>query len=168
MSFSLIPDLLLQGYEEVTPSLLRQHGIRLLLSDLDYTLAPKKVKVPDAAVHAWIHSLQAAGIEVMVLSNNRSGVRVRAFCQDLGIPYVGHAGKPGTRGLCQAMEQAGVGPKETAMLGDKLLTDVLAARRAGVLALMVEPRGGAVSPWQKVLHGLQSPFKRISERRRKK
>lgn len=47
------------------------------------------------------------------------------------------------------------------MLGDKLLTDVLAARRAGVLALMVEPAGGAVTPWQKVLHALQAPFKAV-------
>lgn len=31
----------------------------------------------------------------------------------------------------------------TAMLGDKLLTDILAANRAGVLPLMVEPGGAA-------------------------
>ena len=41
----------------------------------------------------------------------------------------------------------------------KLLTDVLAANRAGVTALMVEPVGGPVTPWQKVLHTLQKPFK---------
>ena len=45
------------------------------------------------------------------------------------------------------------------MLGDKILTDVMAAHFAGVWALMVEPLGGAVSPWQKVLHALQAPFK---------
>jgi len=27
--------------------------------------------------------------------------------------------------------------------------------------LMVEPLGGAVTPWQKVLHALQAPFKRF-------
>ena len=48
------------------------------------------------------------------------------------------------------------------MLGDKLLTDILGAKRSGVLALMVEPKGGARSPWQKVLHALQEPFKRAS------
>ena len=55
-----------------------------------------------------------------------------------------------------------------AMLGDKLLTDVLAANRAGVLSLMVEPCGGAVTPWQKVLHALQEPFKEVCRRRMKK
>jgi hypothetical protein len=42
-----------------------------------------------------------------------------------------------------------------------LLTDVLAANRAGVLALMVEPVGGPVTLWQKVLHTLQRPFKAL-------
>ena len=51
------------------------------------------------------------------------------------------------------------------MLGDKLLTDVLAARRAGVLSLMVEPVGGAVTAWQKVLHALQAPSKALCRRR---
>jgi hypothetical protein len=48
------------------------------------------------------------------------------------------------------------------MLGDKLLTDTLGARRSGVLMLMVEPRGGAVGAWNHVLHALQQPFKAAS------
>ena len=43
------------------------------------------------------------------------------------------------------MARAGAERSHTAMLGDKLLTDMLAANRAGVLALMVEPVGGAVT-----------------------
>ena len=45
------------------------------------------------------------------------------------------------------------------MLGDKLLTDMLGANRSGILALMVEPRGGAKGAWNKVLHALQRPWK---------
>ena len=51
------------------------------------------------------------------------------------------------------------------MLGDKLLTDVLGARRSGVRALMVEPLGGPVGSWNRFLHLLQEPFKQISKRR---
>ena len=83
----------------------------------------------------------------------------------MGIRYVGHAGKPGTRGYRQAMELAGQPPERTAMLGDKLLTDVLGARRSGVLALMVEPLGGPVGAWNHVLHALQRPSKWIAGRR---
>mgnify|MGYP000597500800 CR=1 FL=1 len=68
----------------------------------------------------------------------------------------------------RAMEQAGVTAAETAMLGDKLLTDMLAANRAGVLPLMVEPVGGAVTAWQKVLQALQAPFKAACRRKMEK
>ena len=85
--------------------------------------------------------------------------KVTEFCADLGVGFQGHAGKPSPKGLWAAMERVGVSPAHTAMLGDKLLTDMLAARRAGVLALMVEPRGGAKGAWNKVLHALQRPWK---------
>ena len=141
MPLSLTPRRLFESYREVTPEILRRSGVTLLLSDLDYTLAPKSCRRPD------------------------QDLRVEEFCGDLGIGYQGHAGKPSTRGLRAAMERAGASPDHTAMLGDKLLTDMLAANRAGVLALMVEPLGGAVTLWQKVLHALQSPFKALCRRR---
>ena len=165
MRVSLRPDRLLADYRGVTSALLREKGIRLLLCDLDYTLAPKSVKTPPEDVGAWIDELKAAGITVMILSNNRSSRRVDDFCRQLGIDYVGHAQKPSPKGLRRAMKKAGVTERETAMLGDKLLTDVLAANLSGVTALMVEPAGGAVTAWQKVLHAMQAPFKRMTRER---
>ena len=157
----MIPDFLFESYRCITPDFLLKRGITLLLTDLDYTLAPKTVRRPDDALKDWIGELRAAGITVMIVSNNRSGARVTEFCADLGIGYQGHAGKPSPRGLRAAMEQTGTRPVHTAMLGDKLLTDMLAARRAGVTALMVEPLGGPVGMWNHVLHLLQRPFKRM-------
>ena len=162
MRFSMRPDRVCGGYEQIRSEELARRGIRLLLCDLDYTLAPKSVKTPPQGVKAWIDGLKAAGITVMILSNNRSSKRVDDFCRALGIDYVGHAQKPSTRGLRRAMAKAGVTARETAMLGDKLLTDMLAANLAGATALMVEPAGGAVTPWQKVLHAMQAPFKRLA------
>ena len=168
MPVSLIPDLVLERYSQVTPELLARFRVRLLLCDLDYTLAPRSVPEPDEALCCWLEELKAAGIFVTILSNNRSGRRVGRFCSSLGIRYVGHAGKPSPRGYRAAMEQAGVPPEHTAMLGDKLLTDILGARRSGVLAIMVEPLGGPVGAWNHFLHLLQRPCKAIAKRRMKK
>ena len=129
----LTPDVLFDSYRDITPAFLRQREIGLLLTDLDYTLAPKAVRRPDDALRRWIAAMENAGITVMIVSNNRSGQRVTEFCADLGVGFQGHAGK--------------------------LLTDMLAARRAGVLALMVEPLGGPVGAWNRFLHLLQRPFK---------
>ena len=165
MPFSLIPDRIFDCYAQVTPEYLQSRGITLLLSDLDFTLAAKKTRRPDQPLRDWIAALDRAGIRFMIVSNNRSGSRVTEFCADLGVSYQGRAGKPSTRGLEAAMARAGADRDHTAMLGDKLLTDVLAARRAGVLSLMVEPVGGAVTAWQKVLHALQAPSKALCRRR---
>ena len=165
MPFSLIPDRLYERYTDLTPQVLRDLGVELLLCDLDYTLAPRSVPEPDGVLYDWLAACRAAGITVAILSNNRSSRRVERFCARLGIWYVGHAGKPGTRGYREAMARAGVPREHTAMLGDKLLTDVLGAKRSGVLALMVEPLGGPVGAWNHVLHLLQRPFKRAARRR---
>lgn len=165
MPFSLIPRRVFDRYGDVTAQYLKEQGITLLLSDLDFTLAPKSTRCPDRALRDWITGLESAGIALMIVSNNRSGARVTEFCAELGVPYQGHAGKPSPRGLEAAMARTGTDRTHTAMLGDKLLTDVLAANRAGVLALMVEPAGGAVTVWQKVLHALQAPFKAIARAR---
>ena len=153
MRISLVPDGVYESYRQITPELLQSKGICLLLSDLDFTLAPKSTPRPDAAVRQWIDGL---------LSNNRRPQRVETFCRDLGIAYVGHAKKPQPAGFRRAMAQTGTDPAHTAMLGDKLLTDVLGANLSGVTALMVEPAGGARTPWQKVLHALQAPWKHLA------
>ena len=165
MSLSLIPHRVFERYEEITIEYLKAQNISLLLSDLDFTLAAKSTRRPDQALRQWIDALKAAGITFVIVSNNRSGERVTEFCADLGVSYQGHSGKPSTRGLKAAMRETGIDASRTAMLGDKLLTDMLAANRAGVLALMVEPVGGAVTAWQKVLHALQEPFKAVCRRR---
>ena len=162
MRISLVPDGVYERYRQITPELLQSKGICLLLSDLDFTLAPKSTPRPDAAVRQWIDGLRSAGVRVMILSNNRRPQRVETFCRDLGITYVGHAKKPQPAGFRRAMAQAGTDPTHTAMLGDKLLTDVLGANLSGVTALMVEPAGGARTPWQKVLHALQAPWKHLA------
>lgn len=165
MPFSLVPDRLFDNYAAVTPALLRDLGVTLLLSDLDFTLAAKATRHPDRALKDYIAALRDAGIGFMIVSNNRSGKRVTEFCAELSVPYQGRAGKPSPRGIHAAIGRAGGTAAHTAMLGDKLLTDCLAAKRAGVLALMVEPVGGAVTAWQKVLHALQAPFKSACRRR---
>ena len=75
----LTPDILFDSYRDITPAFLQSQGVTLLLTDLDYTLAPKAVRRPDDALRQWIDGLKDAGITVMIVSNNRSGVRDRVL-----------------------------------------------------------------------------------------
>ena len=131
MPFSLTPRWVFQHYSEITPDWLRQQGITLLLSDLDFTLAAKKTRRPDQSLRDWIAAPRNAGIGFMIVSNNRSGSRVTEFCADLGVPYQGRAGKPSPRGLEAAMARAGADRVCTALLGDKLLLGGMGAPQPG-------------------------------------
>lgn len=165
MSFFLFPDLMADCFQALTPVYLQKRGVRLLLCDLDNTLALHETARPSDAVRAWVRELTEAGISVMIVSNNRSPARVEAYCRDLGIPYVGHAGKPKRGRLMEALARHGATPEETALLGDQIFTDVLGARRCGFQSFCVEPICGRDSLWHWTAYWLQEPF-RIPARRR--
>ena len=54
MPVSLLPNRIFDRYQDVTPQYLRRKGVTLLLSDLDFTLAPKSVHRPDQALRDWM------------------------------------------------------------------------------------------------------------------
>jgi len=160
MILSLRPDRLYRHFSEVTPDIAKKDHVKLILCDLDYTLAIRSRRHPDEVVRNWIAQMQEAGIALMIISNNRNSTRVREFCEGLGISYEGHAQKPLPRGCRRAMAKVGAGPEETALLGDKLLTDMLCANLTGCRAWMVEPLdGGSKDPWNRFLRQLQRPWK---------
>lgn len=164
----LFPDLLFDRFDELTPSYLKAKGIRLLLTDLDNTLARYATARPTPEVRDWINSLADAGIPVMIVSNNRSPERIEAYCHDLGIPYIGHAGKPKPKRLLEAMRSVGGTPDTTALLGDQIFTDILGARLCGFHAFCVEPLCGRDGLWNTIAYIFQDPFRFGARRRRRK
>ena len=54
----LCPQWVFDNYEAVTPEFLKEHGVKLLLSDLDFTLAPKSQSKPDESLTRWIGALK--------------------------------------------------------------------------------------------------------------
>lgn len=129
-----------ERFEDVSPEILREEKIKLLLCDLDNTLTKRMSKKPAENLGAWISACQKAGTEIVVISNNVSKKRVQNFCQPFKLHCVWWAKKPLSVHLTKAREQLGVPAKNTAMLGDKWSTDVLAAKFAGIKAWKVEGR----------------------------
>ena len=61
MPFSLTPDRMFDCYAQITPTFLRQQGITLLLSDLDFTLAAKKDPPPGSAAAGLDRGAESGG-----------------------------------------------------------------------------------------------------------
>ena len=165
MAFSLIPDRVYSSIFEIDGTELSRHGVSLLLADLDNTLAKYGQPDPEPAVQQWKCGLAEAGVELFLLSNSRKPTRAGHYARCLEVPYLGHAGKPRTEGFFRAMEQMGRTPAQTAMAGDQIFTDILGAKRAGVLALMVEPMELRGNPGRYLRYAVEEPFRALGRRR---
>lgn len=113
-------------------------GARVLLLDADNTLAPWRGAVPDPAAARWVESAKAAGFRLCIASNS-DAERLRPLEEALGIPAFPRAGKPLPSGLRRIAQDMGAAPDACALIGDQLLTDMLAARLAGMRAVLLEP-----------------------------
>ena len=168
MPFSPIPRGVYPSVAQIDPKTLAQRGIRLVLADLDNTLAPYGETCPFPEILAWKAGLEAEGIALFLLSNSRKPRRAEHFAKALGIPFLGHAGKPKSGGYLRAMERMGRTSAQTAMVGDQIFTDILGAKRTGMLALMVEPIQLAGNPGRYLRYAVEEPFRALGRRRTRK
>ena len=146
MSFSLIPRGVYERVTDISPQKLAEKGIKLVLADLDNTLVPYHVTEPTPEVIRWKEELNACGITLFLLSNSRKPTRPGDFAGKLGIPFIGHAGKPKRKGYLAAMERMGCTPEQTVMVGDQIFTDTWGAHNSGVTPLLVKPIRMAGNP----------------------
>ena len=165
MAFSLIPRHLAPSIYWLTPARLKEKGIRLVLADLDNTLAPYEEACPSPSLRAWKEELEENGITLFVVSNSRKSRRCPDFCEALGIPYVRHAGKPGTKGFREALAQTGIPAEQAIMVGDQIFTDTLGGNRAGITTVLVKPMAWGKNPGRRLRYAIETPFRLMCMRR---
>ena len=136
----LSPDYYFERYSDVSPSFLKEHGIKTLLLDVDNTLAPYEQAVPDAEILAWLSSLSENGISYAFVSNNSSDERIRIFNDGIGAVAFAKSGKPfAKRNIDKALLALGGQIEDAAFMGDQIFTDVCAGKFNGMKAILVPP-----------------------------
>ncbi len=138
LSEKLKPDRIYRSIAQVDFRMLKAQGVDLVLLDIDNTLVHHGSHHPDTYARRAVEAIQNAGLVPFIVSNARTS-RARSFASGLGIDCIGMANKPSASGLLRACRQAGFEPSAAAMIGDQLFTDILAARRAQILAILVLP-----------------------------
>lgn len=123
--------------------------------DLDNTLCPWDTEEIPPRIEEWIRRVSGSGIKICLVSNNRSH-RAERIGRRLGLPALGGAMKPRRRGLRKALALLGTSPQETAVIGDQVFTDILAARRLGLRAFLVRPQSRREFPGTKLARILES------------
>lgn len=133
-----LPDRYVKSIFQINPTTLKEKGIKGIITDLDNTLVAWDVAHATDQVINWISEMQRAGIEVTIISNNNEE-RVRIFSEPIEVPYEASARKPLTRSFKRASSRMRLTPKEVAVIGDQLLTDVFGGNRGGFYTILVVP-----------------------------
>ena len=132
------PTWMVKAIYKIRPATLKRLGIQAVLTDLDNTLIAWDNPNGTEQLHDWLAEMQTAGITVMVVSNN-SHERVAKALAGLDLPFTARALKPLTVGINRAVKQLQLPKEACIMVGDQLMTDVIAGNSAGVRTVLVEP-----------------------------
>ena len=164
MPFSLLPRVMARSLTDITPRLLEERGIRLLMLDFDNTIVPYTTDVPTGEMISWLRDMRKSGIQLCVVSNSRKD-RVRRFCEKYGLDCITHARKPFQKGIRECLAKYGIPPFQAALAGDQIYTDTLGANRAGVMPILVRAIDNH-NFWLKARHVLELPFIFLARKRR--
>lgn len=153
----LMPTYMAAHFYEIDADFCRDNGIRALICDIDNTLATyDDVTMPDVT-ETWLSALREAGIGVAFVSNNTSE-RVETFIGESGVFGYPDAHKPSPKYLHIALAALDCGKENAAFLGDQLLTDALAASRAGLRAIIVPPICDRTGAFFRFKRRLERPY----------
>ena len=108
---------------EITPDFLAKKHIKGLLLDLDNTLTTHNNPIPPQSSLDWLAKMKAAGIKLMIVSNNHAP-RVKPFAEQLELDFVPEGKKPLTFGYTKAIAKLGLNKKNVAAVGDQIGTYV--------------------------------------------
>lgn len=133
-----LPDMFVGTVFDIDAAALAESGIKAFIFDIDNTLAPYALPTADEKTLNWLNGLRERGFGVYFVSNNKTK-RVRIFAENAGVPYAARALKPCKGQLLRACRDMSVAPREAALVGDQLFTDVCGGNRLDMLTILVKP-----------------------------
>ncbi len=129
----------------------KQRGIECVLFDIEGTLTAWGAQALSDDVVGHIKHARLPKIGIITNINRSHLARVQAIAAQLGardwqLPLSKKDRKPSPNMILKSLEQLKATPEKTIMIGDKLL-DVVAARRAGVQAVIWVNKYGEGDHW---------------------
>ncbi len=133
-----IPDMYVKSIFDIDYKALKKRGIKCILFDLDNTIAPLHIPIPDKEVKDLFSDLNLLKLKVIILSN-ASKSRVEPFKEKLNVDSSYRSYKPFKKKYKKIMDMYGFKDNEIACIGDQLLTDIYGANHLNLLSILVNP-----------------------------
>ena len=122
---------------EISQSELQKKGINSLLLDVDGTLVNRKSNIIPKAVKDWIKESKKL-FSLYLISNNPSKKRIAKIAKELNLKYKYNASKPRKKVTLHAIKEIGREPKNIAIIGDRIFTDIIVGNRCNIKTILVK------------------------------
>jgi len=121
----------------ISQSELQKKGIHSLLLDVDGTLVNRKSNIIPKAVKKWIKESKKL-FSIVLISNNPSKKRIAKIAKELNLNYKYNASKPRKKVTLSAIKEVNYEVKNIAIIGDRLLTDIIVGNRCNIKTILVK------------------------------
>ena len=135
---SFIPDIYERSIYTIDYESLKGRGIKCLIFDLDNTISPLSIPVPEKELKDLFADLTYRGFKIIIMSNSGKN-RVEPFKEKLNVDSSFHSHKPFKKKYKKILRIYEYKDTEIACIGDQLLTDIYGANRMGFLSILVNP-----------------------------
>ena len=126
-----------QSIYEIEPEFYKRNNVKVLFMDLDNTLDSYKARVPQERTLELVKRIKEAGINPVIISNNKAK-RVSGYANLLGVEFLSSAHKPFSRRIKKEIARRGLTNEDVMLVGDQMMTDVLAAHGARIKVVLTE------------------------------
>lgn len=146
------PDIYVKSVFDIDYKNLEEKGIKLLCFDLDNTLdEPDNITlVIKPEVTELLDKLEEA-FEVILISNNTIKNRVASFADLRDMYYIEAARKPFRHTYKTDEIISKYDPEQMAFVGDKIVTDIIGAKRNKSVAILVDPLYPKNAHWYSII-----------------
>lgn len=155
----ITPKMYVTSVLKINPQKLFAEGIRGIIIDIDNTIVPWASYDLSLGITQWFGQVKDAGIALCVVSNAKSK-RVARLITPLDIPAISKAGKPMARSFLKAMKILQTNPRQTAVVGDQLFTDILGGNRLNLYTILVAPMSKKEFIGTRLMRQLERPILR--------
>lgn len=133
-----IPSYVYKSIYDIDFDTLYASGKRIILSDLDNTIARYDELEASNKCIEWNQKLKKQGFKIYLVSNNND-TRIKKFSKTFMIDgYLSNARKPFIKRLNDFLKENNINKTEVISIGDQLVTDILGFNKLGVDTILVK------------------------------
>lgn len=149
------PKCVIKQFNDLDFNKLYEEGYRIIISDLDNTLAPYTMSTPSKELIEQINQIKKIGFKFYLISNNKKD-RIEHFNNVLGLDgYLAKANKPNPKRLKTYLEEQNIRSELVIALGDQLVTDILGFNRLNLYSVLVKTIDKKTQKWYTKINRLR-------------